>query len=371
MLKQNRLGHLRWILSVFTLLALFEGSLRMFWHPGGQPLMDPADSKRQALTAALSRQSGFFRDRFCDAIHQTLMGEREVASCVLPDFRRLEEAIGRKPIDVLALGASTTHGYNCDSETSWPKELAGLLPDVRMRNLASDGSYSDESLTRLESALASGGTPAVVLWSHGLTEFLFYGDQRDRNWGVLSRDQELVRRIRGEGVYKENFILKVLRWDITLQKYSWVYRWMRITGNRAVFSLSNGYRRFLLGTLQENQSNNTSREQYVGASGLFNGPIRVLFSEPALEYAIRNYLLNLEALKNLSLKHHFRVMCLKIPHVPGLLDEFSGEFSRAYDGWIDRVNAITASRCLELGFAVTDVSRCYSERAAPRSSASE
>ena len=341
----------------------FELGLRLFWR-GADTAMDPGNSKQQALFEAMKLKPKFYRDRFCDSVHQTKLGEQTVASCMAPDFESVLSATqaGENP-KILALGASTTHGFNCNSETSWPTELSNL-EKKNVINLADDGAYSDESISKLYKEIEKGNKPDMVIWSHGMTEFLFYGDGRDINFSELSKDTELMQRLKGETVYKENFILKVLRFDITLQKYWYGYRFMRVMGNLTAMNLKSGYHKFLMGQTDENLAEMNEREKYLALGGIFSGPVRMIFSQPALDYAIKNYGMNLDRLKIESDKNGFKVMCIKIPNVKGLLEPFSGEFGHAYDSWIDRVNSFTVEKCNQLGFKVADVHSCYVNLAA-------
>lgn len=338
---------------VILFLVSIEVVLRIFWQAGQH---DPGDSKQQALDLALRQSADFYRERFCDSIHQNQKGEAHVARCVWSDLQK--NKLSNEFDKILTLGASTTHGYNCESNTSWPKELLKLNQKLNIINLADDGAYSDESITKLRTEVADNRAPGIVIWSHGITEFLFYGDNRDINWNTLKQDQQLINVLQAEAPYKENIFLKIMRIDITLQKYSVLYRWLRVISNMAALTVQSGYLKFVLSISDDNGDSNI-REKHIATAGFLNGPVRLLYSPAAQKYALRNYELNLENLKDISEKNSIKVLCIKIPYVRNLFTFFSKEFGAQYDAWIEKVNNLTASKCLELGFALADVDQCF------------
>lgn len=347
------------LLIGFSLILLFlEIFLRFFWAEPGNFRHNPLDSKFEALGVAIKQKPQFYQERFCDSIHQTKYGEKEASACIFNDIKPLVKTTGAV-LNLLTAGASTTHGYNCNSETSWPNELSLLDAKLNILNIADDGGYSDESIIKIENQLQQNKIPDILIWGHGFTEFLFYGDERDINWEKLKLDYNLIAELQKDRAYKENLILKVLRFDITLQKYIYFYKFLRTKFNLVTLAIQNGYIKFLLSLPSEEDSNSNAREKFIASSGFLGGPVRMMFSEATQNYALNNYRLNLQRLSNLSQKHKFKVVCIKFPYVKGLLSYFSNEFSEKYDNWLEKVNEATEETCKKLKFTVSDVDHCY------------
>lgn len=349
----------KFIILFISALVVLEILLRLFWGGTAEFRQNPLDSKFAALRVALKQKPLFYQQRFCDSIHQTKTGEMDVARCIQNDISVLTGSLAKKNISILTAGASTTHGQNCDSGTSWPKEFLQSNPDYKIINLAEDGGYSDESILKIEKSISEKNIPDILIWGHGFTEFLFYGDQRDINWSELSKNTELIEALKKDRVYKENFLLKILRIDITVQKYIYLYKFLRVKMNLAFLSIQSGYLKFLL-TLSFDEKNETnSREDHVATGGVFSGPVRSLFSQASQKYSLENYRANLKRLSALSQKYNFKVVCVKFPFVKDLLVLFSPEFSNNYDSWLKMVNSVTDKTCKELNFTLADVDRCY------------
>ncbi len=357
-LKKYKLG------SAFVLIFIFsEILLRLFWTAPGEFRHNPLDSKFEALAVAIKQKPLFYQNRFCDSIHQTNLGEKDVSTCVLKDIGPLVKTVSKDQVSILAAGASTTHGYSCNSETSWPNELALHDPKFKVLNIADDGGFSDESILKIEKQLQQNKIPDILIWGHGFTEFLFYGDERDINWEVLKNDTKTIEALQKDRAYKENTLLKVLQFDITIQKYILSYRFLRVKMNLAMMRIKDGYVHYLNSIMIDDGNSTNSREKFVASSGFLGGPVRTLFSQATQEYALNNYRLNLQRLAELAKKHSFKVVCIKLPHVEGLLSYFSEEFSLNYDNWIKKVNTFTDENCKKLNFTIADVDQCYQNMA--------
>ncbi len=344
------------------MLVVLEVLLRIFWAGGRDARHNPLDAKFESLRIAMKQAPKFYQDRFCDSVHQNKFGEKNVAACILKDIKDFSQAKEKNYINALTVGASTTRGNNCDSETSWPSELSRYDSRFKILNLADDGAYSDESIIRIEKELEKKNIPDQLIWAHGFSELLFYGDERDINWATLNRDQILMETLRKDGVYKENTIISILRFDLTLQKYAFLYKFLRTKFNLALISIKNGYSEFVL-TLEPSAENQTSaRENFTISSGFLGGPVRMIFSEPTQNYAINNYRLNLQRLSDLSQKYKFKVVCVKLPFVRGLLNYFSNEFGKNYDNWMEKIAVVTEEQCRIHGFAISDAEKCYQDQ---------
>ena len=347
------------LLVIFLFFVFMELLLRLFWAHNGLFRQNNQNLKLDALGAVLKQKPKYYQDRFCDSLHQNKLGEKDVATCVLNDIKINTITNEKNEINTIATGASTTHGFNCNSETNWPSELATFESRFKMLNLADDGAYSDNSIIKIEEQLQQNNIPDLLLWGHGFSEFMFYGDTRDINWEVLKTNQILIEDLRKDSVYKQNILLKILRFDITLQNYFYIYKFFRTNFNLVLISIKNGYSEFLLSMDPSKENETNDREKFLLTSGFLGGPVRVMFSESTQNYAVKNYRLNLQRLYELSKKYKFKVACVKLPTVPGLLSYFSIELGEKWDRWLEKISQITDESCAEYGFIVSDVQRCY------------
>ncbi|WP_407524576.1 SGNH/GDSL hydrolase family protein [Methylobacterium oryzisoli] len=103
------------------------------------------------------------------------------------------------PVRVLAIGSSSTEGVGASSPArSYPRQLEEDLTQawreapVAVVNAGIGGETADQTLLRLEAALAQPAKPSLVIWQVGTNDAVRGGDE-GRFRGLLERGIALVR----------------------------------------------------------------------------------------------------------------------------------------------------------------------------------
>jgi hypothetical protein len=119
--------------------------------------------KQNEISNRLKRMPTFYQDNFCNPIHKTLQGERLVAKCIQRKFNKELLSLNIQKKTLWTAGASTSFGFNCKSNTSWPLELKKLYPDIKLINLSKNAASMKEVFAILQFSFAKNDFPDALI----------------------------------------------------------------------------------------------------------------------------------------------------------------------------------------------------------------
>lgn len=270
----------------------------------------------------------FYRDRFCDFIHQKAEGHRLIASC-LADYFKEKHKLDSKSL-IIAIGGSTTQGDDCESGTRWTDELEKLLK-VKVLNLGAGGENSDYSLNVLKKNLAEGSAP----------DFVIEGD-----W---------INEIFEQSYTTSSATLLFYRSYYTLYKHLRSFRFLsNITEdiNKKEFTTAD-IRKFML-------HQGTPMEEILGDKK-FNFT-RKANSTSLFSLALEKYSNNMKLVSDLSHQYRFKVVSLNFPYVKDYYRNFSEKLNSFFeDRWIPKIKEQQKKEAIKYNFELMDAEKCVED----------
>lgn len=234
-----------------------------------------------------------------------------------------------------AFGGSATWGWNCSpSASSWPDEL-DALGELRVKNMARNGTSSDYAVSALQAGLAE-QTPDVVFWANWINELdiLYEGPRRN--------GEKLAERFPDKLSGREgDFAERRLRYFLASLDRSFYLR-------SALYLFASKFaQRFAT-----NRRVDASRGKP--------------FDKRDAELAVANTMINLEEALALSRRHGFRLIVVRLPVNWPLMDQRFGPQMAAFArDWNDRLTAAIRDFAATRAITLLDVHERLEAEAAP------
>lgn len=270
----------------------------------------------------------FYRNKFCDFIHQKAEGHRLIASCIADSFKRSQQHNSQRLI--IAIGGSTTKGDDCESGTRWTIELEKILK-TKVLNLGEGGENSDYSLRVLRERLEEGLRPSIVIDGDWLNEIFEPTDYQSKTTILLYKSYH------------------------TLYKHLRSFRFLSNTihGFDKKRFTAFDMRNFML-------HQDASMVEILGAKrfNFASGPHNsALFSEALVKYSK-----NMQLLHDLGKQYEFKVLSLNFPYVKNYYKYFSAKTNSFFDEkWIPQIKKRQKQDAIKYNFDFIDVETCFEE----------
>ncbi len=250
---------------------------------------------------------------FCDFIHKKDKASYESSIYFFNETKELN----LKNEIIWFLGGSTTKGKYC-KESRWVDTYKKISQNNNIKNYAEGGVSSDYSIKRLEKLLldrtsTNSPLPKYIFWGHWINEYMFVTNKKYED-----HNRKINKNLKTPNFKKERYFSKRIFSKIFETLYYKSYFFRLIT------NISSNIKRNL--TIDELKHH--FNEDDVLPTSLFNS------IEEWKYYSLSNYKVNLEKLRDLSLKYNFKVVLFLPPRYinyyekinPSLNDLFEKEF---------------------------------------------
>lgn len=234
-----------------------------------------------------------------------------------------------------AFGGSTTQGRNCSpAASSWPEEL-DALGELRVRNMARNGTNSDYAVSALQAGLAE-RTPDLVFWANWINELDILYEGPRRNGEKLA--ERFPDKLSGRG---GDFAEHRLRYFLASLDRSFYLR-------SALYLFASKFaQRFAT-----NRRVDASRGK--------------AFDKRDAELAVANTMINLEDAQALSQRHGFRLVVVRLPvSWPLMAQRFGPQMTAFARVWNELLTAAIRDFTAERAVTLLDVHERFEAEAAP------
>jgi hypothetical protein len=312
------------IILVFLICTLLEIILVAFDFCFSPKLLhNYTIDKEMVYNKLTSHIDPFYKSKFCNYIHQTAEGHELLAKCISEYFNKKFKISPNSKI--VAIGASTTEGDDCESGTRWTTQLEKIL-NIKVINLGESGKNSDNAIFKLKKELAI----------HEIPEFVIEGD-----WHA-----EFIE----ESIAPSNFKLFFYRLHASFYKY---FRTFRLLNNYMIkYKKNNPNLDIITGPENKNPKEELLQGRKVHYTNSFN----------SFEWAIKKYEKNMKILNELSQKYHFKVIILNFPYVKNYYLQISKDLNDFFEfAWFPQIKSKQKEVAIGYNFEFLDAEKCFAE----------
>ena len=307
------------------ILILFElvcNGINFLFSP--KIMQNNALSNNLVMDKIIDKSSKLDKKRFCDFIHPKSDGVLLMSSCVTNYFRK--NLLYNSETKIVAIGGSTTEGFNCGEKNTWVEEVGKNLK-VQVVNLGLSGSDSEGSLLALKKYLQHNSAPTYVLEGDWVNEII---GQDNTNKSVKTI---LLFRIH-RTMYNNLLIFRLISNLIT----------SLTPENLTQIDLYNFF-----------DHHGESAQGYAHTNLLFNSNNNQL-----IDRAIVKYKKNIKEIAELSSKFKIKLIIVKFPHFKNYYKSFFKKYNDFFEiEWFPKIKYQQQLEAEKYQLNLIDTEKCF------------
>lgn len=306
----------KYFLISISIIIIIEITLKVIL-----PFSTPEFAMWSEIASNLKKMPSIYSENFCDPDHRTSAGEILFAKCVDKNLKMQLTLMNHFKKKLWVAGASTTIGFTCNSNTSWPLELKKMYPQIKLNNLAVSGISLREMYDILNQNFESKKFPDVLILGNASPTLDAISDK----WSPHSLPLAIKRR--------------ALIANAFMMKKFYIYNWISGISNFNSWFLKN---KFVI-KYPYSATNETSHD---------------LLLSTILQISTEQQEIYIKKLAIIAKENNFQMFCINLPYIDSLSPPILIT-PKGYSEYHKLVENNKVRLCRELGIPNIDIQKCF------------